>query len=113
MSIKGESPSAERFNPVAGQQLKNQGMTEADENVDPAWAERCDAAIEEMARRKTPFQASDLVKNGLVGEPEKHQQWGARFLKAANAGIIRRLPADRSNRKHTRRSLLHIWIGAL
>ena len=106
-------PSATHLiDPAAGQQLKHAGMNDADESTDPAWADHCDAAIEEMARRRTPFQASDLVKQGLVGEPEKHQQWGPRFIKAANAGVIRQLPAARSNRKNTHRSLLHIWIGA-
>lgn len=97
---------------AAGQQLKHEGMAEADEQTDADWAEECDAGIEEMARRGIPFQASDLIREGLVKEPEKHQQWGPRFGYAARRGVIREYSAGRSNRKHTRRSLLHTWIGA-
>lgn len=99
------------IDPSAGDRLKHDGMTDADENTAITWAERCDAAIEEMARRGRPFQASDLIAAGLISEPDKHQQWGPRFLAAAHRGVIRTAAPDRSKRKHTRRSLLHTWIG--
>ncbi|MFF3324919.1 hypothetical protein [Streptomyces sp. NPDC002889] len=112
MSTKGTSTSIARFDAAAGERLKNDGMAEADDSSDPAWADQCDAAIEEMARRRIPFQASDLVKQGLVGEPDKHQQWGPRFSTAAKHGLIRELTASKSKRTSSRSSRLVTWIGA-
>lgn len=99
------------FDLVAAQQLKLDGIAEAEAATDGDWAADCDDAIEEMARRGIPFQAADLVRNGLVGEPEKHQQWGPRFLRAAKRGVIRSVAATGSKRTRTHSSLLHLWIG--
>lgn len=104
-------PKVLKFDLVASQQLKFDGIAEAEAATDGDWAADCDDAIEEMAHRGVEFQAADLVREGLVGEPEKHQQWGPRFLKAANRGVIRPVAATRSIRTRTHRSLLHSWIG--
>lgn len=97
---------------TTGDQLKADGMAEAETATDPAWAEHCDAAIEEMARRHTPFQAHDLVESGLVGEPDNHHQWGPRFSYAARRGLIREVAAVKSKRTSSRSSRLVTWIGA-
>ena len=112
MSTQRESSPIARLNPAAGRRLKYEGMADAEQATDPGWAERCDAAIEEMARRRIPFQASDLVEQGLVGEPDKHQQWGPRFGTAAKRGVIREVTATRSKRTASRSSRLVTWIGA-
>ena len=110
MSIS--SPTANRINPVVGERLKAQGMAEADDATEADWKSECDDGIAEMARRKVPFQASDLVSAGLVGEPKKHQQWGPRFGYAAKRGVVREFSTGKSNRKNSHRSRLVTWIGA-
>lgn len=99
------------IDPVAGEQLKLAGLAEADEHTDPDWAAQCDKAIEEMATRGVVFQASDLVLEGLVGEPERPNQWGPRFGYAHRCGVIQPAHPDKSKRKRTRSSLLNTWIG--
>ena len=112
MDTSSKTATASSINPVAGQQAKRDGMNDADEQTDADWASECDTAIGIMAALRIPFQASDLVKAKLVGEPKKHQQWGPRFGYAAKRGVIREHSADKSNRKNSHRSRLVTWIGA-
>ncbi|MFF4746835.1 hypothetical protein [Streptomyces sp. NPDC001268] len=112
MSTKGESPSIARLDPAAGRRLKAEGMAEADEATADDWKAECDEGIAEMARRRIPFQASDLVREGLVQEPANHHQWGPRFGYAARRGVIREVTASRSKRTASRSSRLVTWIGA-
>ena len=111
MSTDTQTLTADSINPAAGEHAKHDGMADADEQTDADWASECDAAIEVMAALRIPFQASDLVEAGLVGEPEKHQQWGPRFGYAARRGVIREHSSDKSNRKNSHRSRLVTWIG--
>jgi hypothetical protein len=99
-------------NPTAGDHLKAQGMAEADDAAPEDWKSECDDGIAEMARRKVPFQASDLVREGLVREPPNHHQWGPRFSYAARRGVIREVTATKSRRTTSRSSRLVTWIGA-
>ncbi|SFD13240.1 hypothetical protein SAMN05421773_11047 [Streptomyces aidingensis] len=99
------------LDPTLGEHAKQAGMAQAEAATDPDWAATCDEAIEEMARRGQPFQASDLVRAGLVGEPDDHHRWGARFGLAARRGVIEHHHADKSGRATSRRSLLNTWIG--
>jgi hypothetical protein len=103
--------STTRIKPTAGDRLKAQGMTEADQATDDNWKTECDDAIAEMARRGIPFQASDLVREGLVSEPANHHQWGPRFSYAARRGVIREVAATKSRRTTSRSSRLITWIG--
>ncbi|MFK4869031.1 hypothetical protein ACI3K4_27835 [Streptomyces sp. CSMPJR101] len=106
------SPTATGTNPTEGDRLKAQGMTEADQATDDDWKAECDDGIAEMARRGVPFQASDLVREGLVREPANHHQWGPRFSYAARRGVIREVAATKSRRTASRSSRLVTWIGA-
>lgn len=106
------SPIATGNNPTAGDRLKAQGMAEADDATDNDWKAACDDAIATMARRRIPFQASDLVREGLVREPPNHHQWGPRFSHAARRGVIREVAATKSRRTASRSSRLVTWIGA-
>ena len=106
------SPTANRINPAAGERLKAQGMAEADDVTSDDWKARCDDAIDTMARRQTPFQASDLVELGLIEDPPNHHQWGPRFSYAARRGVIREVAATKSRRTASRSSRLVTWIGA-
>jgi hypothetical protein len=112
MSTSSPTATAGRIDPVLGERLKNDGMAEADQATDDDWKERCDDAIDEMARRGLPFQASDLVELGLVEEPANHHQWGPRFCYAARRGVIREAAASKSRRTASRSSRLVTWIGA-
>ena len=106
------SPTANRINPVVGERLKAQGIAEADDATEADWKSECDDGIAEMARRKVPFQASDLIDQGLVREPPNHHQWGPRFAYAARRGVIREVAATKSRRTASRSSRLVTWIGA-
>ena len=97
---------------AAGEAAKAAGMAEADEHTPKAWAAACDAAIEAMAARGIPFQASDLVREGLVEEPDNHHRWGPRFGAAAKRGWIVEYGTGRSKRASSKRSRLATWIGA-
>lgn len=112
MSTNSTAAIASRINPAMGERLKNDGMAEADQATDTDWKERCDDAIDEMARRGIPFQASDLVRAGLVEEPANHHQWGPRFSYGARRGVIREAAASKSRRTASRSSRLVTWIGA-
>lgn len=97
--------------PTAGDRLKQEGMNEADDATDSDWKDECDDAIATMARRGVPFQACDLVSEGLVREPPNHHQWGPRFSHAARRGVIREVAATKSRRTASRSSRLVTWIG--
>jgi hypothetical protein len=97
--------------PAAGQRAKADGMARAESGTPVDWATACDNAIREMARRGQPFQASDLVREGLVDEPDHPARWGARFGAAARAGVIRHAGAVPSKRATVHRSLCRQWIG--
>lgn len=75
------------------------------------WSADCDDAIETMARRGVEFQAWDLVREGLIGEPAHPNQWGPRFIVAENRGVIERLEAVPSKRKTVHSSLCRTWRG--
>jgi hypothetical protein len=96
---------------TVGDRLKAQGMAEADDNTDDDWKSECDEGIAAMARRGIPFQAHDLVDQGLVREPANHHQWGPRFAYAARRGVIREVAAVKSKRTASRSSRLVTWIG--
>jgi hypothetical protein len=106
------SPIATGRTPTVGDRLKEQGMAEADTATGDDWKSECDDAIAEMARRGLPFQASDLVREGLVDDPPNHHQWGPRFAYAARRGVIREAAATKSRRTTSRSSRLVTWIGA-
>lgn len=112
MHTSSQTGTASRINPAMGERLKNDGMAEADQATDHDWKERCDDAIDTMARRGLPFQASDLVDEGLIEDPPNHHQWGPRFSYAARRGVIREVAAVKSKRTASRSSRLVTWIGA-
>lgn len=103
-------PTASVINPAAGQAAKERG-TKRIGHLDPEWATRCDAAIEEMARRGTPFQAADLIAENLVSEPPHPNCWGPRFIAASRRGVIEHFQYGGSNRATVHRSICHQWIG--
>jgi hypothetical protein len=99
------------INPAAGEAAKTVGMAEADAGAQPDWKAQCDEAIAKMAARGVPFQAADLIAEGLVGEPAHPNQWGPRFSTNARRGVIEAVAADRSKRATVHSSLCRTWIG--
>ncbi|WP_030878774.1 hypothetical protein [Streptomyces sp. NRRL S-1868] len=99
-------------NPAAGERAKTAGMTSAAQATAPTWADACDAAIRLMARRGLPFQAADLITEGLIDEPDHPSQWGPRFGAAARAGVIRLHSYRPSKRATVHRSICKTWIGS-
>lgn len=97
--------------PAAGQRAKTAGVAAADANTPVDWATACDAAIRVMAARGVVFQAADLIAEGLVDEPDHPNRWGARFLAAARAGVIKPHGTAQSKRATVHRSLCRTWIG--
>ncbi|NUU23325.1 MAG: hypothetical protein HOV68_17710 [Streptomycetaceae bacterium] len=102
------------IDPARGEARKQAGIARADKTarqLDPAWCRDCDAAIEEMARRGVVFQASDMVKAELVGEPPHHSCWGGRLRSAASRGVIEHVGWDNSHRGDSNSSGLKTWRG--
>lgn len=97
--------------PAAGERAKQAGMARAASRTPIPWAEACDNAIRQLAKRGVPFQASDLIREGLVDEPDHPNRWGARFSAARAAGIIRHAGVVPSSRATVHRSLCRQWIG--
>jgi hypothetical protein len=111
--MNASSATADRDSLTVGDRLKAQGMTEADEATDDDWkSSAATTPSPTMARRGIPFQAHDLVDEGLVEEPANHHQWGPRFAYAARRGVIREVAATKSKRTASRSSRLVTWIGA-
>jgi hypothetical protein len=96
----------------AGEAAKTDGIARATANTPPDWATACRAAIELMARRGEPFQAADLIAEGLVDEPDSPARWGAAFMAAAKAGVIEPVGYGPSKRATVHRSICRIWRGA-
>jgi hypothetical protein len=99
------------IDPAAGEAAKQAGTAQAAANTSADWAADCDAAIETMARRGVEFQAADLVKAGLIGDPERPNQWGPRFIRASKRGVIEPIGTAQSKRKTVHSSLCHTWRG--
>jgi hypothetical protein len=91
---------------------KAHGMSLAAGATPISWAAACDAAIELLARRGAPFQASDLIREGLVDEPEHPNQWGPRFGAAHRRGVIAPAGVVQSARVTVHQSLCRQWVGA-
>lgn len=96
---------------AAGEAAKQDGIACATANTPPDWATACRSAIELMARRGTPFQAADLITEGLVDEPDHSARWGAAFQAAARAGVIEHAGVVPSRRATVHRSLCRQWVG--
>ncbi|MEV8548369.1 hypothetical protein AB0L04_00740 [Streptomyces glaucescens] len=96
---------------AAGQAAKTEGIARAAANTTPDWATACRAAIELMARRGIPFQAADLIAEGLVDEPDHPARWGAAFNGAARAGVIEEAGFVRSKRATVHGSICKQWTG--
>ncbi|MFF7329726.1 hypothetical protein [Streptomyces sp. NPDC008150] len=100
------------ISPTAAENAKADGMARAEANTNPDWATACRAAIELMARRGTPFQAADLIAEGLVDEPDHTARWGAAFQAAARAGVIEHAGFVKSKRATVHGSICKQWIGS-
>ncbi|MCX5202424.1 hypothetical protein OG897_13325 [Streptomyces sp. NBC_00237] len=104
-------PTPGTVNPAAGDAAKADGMAAAEASTTVEWATACDAAIQVMARRGVPFQAADLIAEGLVDEPDHPSQWGPRFGIAARHGVIQEAGVVPSKRATVHRSLCRQWVG--
>lgn len=103
------SPVPGAINPEAGEQAKQAGMKRIAQ-LDPAWAADCDKRIAKFAARGKPFQAADLVEDGLA-EPPHPNCWGPRFGAACKQGVIQHHSYTRSKRVTVHKSICHQWIG--
>ncbi|MCY0959931.1 hypothetical protein [Streptomyces sp. H27-H5] len=104
------TPTKAVINPAKGEAAKRRGMKRIGQ-LDPTWASDCDNAIAEMAGRGVVFQAADLIRLELVGEPPHPNCWGPRFAVAVRRGIIRHATYGQSARATVHRSICHHWIG--
>jgi hypothetical protein len=105
-----ESPQG-TISPAAAETAKQDGIARATANTPPDWATACRGAIELMARRGQPFQAADLIREGLVDEPDHPARWGAAFNNAARAGVIEEAGYVRSKRATVHGSICKQWTG--
>ena len=96
---------------AAGEAAKQTGMASAEAATPIDWATACQSAIALLAKRGIPFQAADLIREGLVDEPEHSAMWGPQFGIAARAGVIEHAGVVASARATVHRSLCRQWIG--
>ncbi|MFD5566596.1 hypothetical protein [Streptomyces cadmiisoli] len=101
------------ISPAAAEAAKQDGIARATANTPPDWGTACRAAIELMARRGIPFQAADLIREGLVDEPDHSARWGAAFNGAARAGVIEEAGFVRSKRATVHGSICKQWTGTV
>lgn len=104
------TPTTGVIDPAAGERAKQAGIAKI-RQLDPKWATECDKGIRTMAARGVPFQAADLIEEGLVTEPPHPNCWGARFTAASNAGVIESAGYGKSKRATVHKSICHLWIG--
>lgn len=95
----------------AAEAAKKNGIARATEHTDVDWATACRNAITVMARRGVPFQAADLIAEGLVDEPDSTARWGAAFYAAARAGVIEEAGFVKSKRATVHGSICKQWVG--
>lgn len=96
---------------AAGEQAKTHGMALAEAHTPVDWADACQGGIRIMAARGIPFQAADLIAEGLVDEPDHPNRWGAQFGKARRDGVIRFHGYVPSRRATVHSSICKEWIG--
>ncbi|MGV9352344.1 hypothetical protein [Streptomyces misionensis] len=104
-------PTPGTVSAAVGEAAKADGMAAAAANTPVDWATACQNGIREMARRGVPFQAADLIREGLVDEPERPAMWGPQFGIAARAGVIEHAGVVPSTRATVHRSLCRQWTG--
>ncbi|MFJ8208160.1 hypothetical protein [Streptomyces sp. NPDC096033] len=104
------APTTTAISPARGEAAKTRGMKRAGQ-LDPQWAADCDKAIDELASHGVTFQAADLIRLELVGEPPHPNCWGPRFAAAVRRGMIRHATYGQSARATVHRSICHHWIG--
>jgi hypothetical protein len=109
--LQFSEPVEGAVDPAAGETAKSDGMALALANTPAEWADRCAAAIEEMARRGVEFQAADLIAEDLVDEPDSPNRWGPAFLRAAAAGVVEVRGYAKSKRATVHSSICRTWIG--
>jgi hypothetical protein len=73
------------------------------------WPERCDAAIEYLARARPTFTAEDVRE--LCGDPSRPTQLGARLLAAAKRGLIERVGFAQASRSERHGGWVGVWQG--
>lgn len=112
VQLQFPEPVEGAFEETAGQAAKEHGMGLAEANTEPDWAAACQNAIALMAARGVPFQAADMIAEGLIDEPDSPARWGAQFGVAARRGIIRQHGYAPSRRATVHKSICKTWVGA-
>lgn len=77
---------------------------------DPAWAQRVDALINELAATGVPFTADDLHTEDTLTAPHENA-WVPRLNTAARNGLIHVTGYRPSTRLGRNGSLLRVWTG--
>lgn len=111
--LQFEMPApAGTVDPAAGERAKTAGMAAAVAATPVDWATACQGGIRIMAARGVPFQAADMVAEGLVDEPASPAMWGPQFGIAARAGVVQHHGYAPSKRATVHKSICKTWIGA-
>lgn len=97
-----------------GQRLAEEGMTRASRRASPAWCQRFDAAVGNLAAAGAPFTADDVVA-ALGGVPEpgeaSRNAIGGRMIVAAKRGLITPVGFRKSRRVGRRGGACRLWAG--
>ena len=91
---------------------RDTGAALADEAAGAWWRSTADAAIAAMADRGVPFTADDLFDVTGLPESTNPRALGARFLKAAHAGVIVGVGYTTSRRPGAHAAVVRVWCGS-
>ena len=92
-----------------GERLKQEAITQVDENADAAWKAECYRVIEWMAKSKQFFSADEVWEH-LTGGTHEPRAMGAIFIQAKKDGLIKPTSEWRpSVRPSQHRQPVRVW----
>lgn len=95
---------------MTGQQAKSEGIAQAESGTDPAWAQRFDARVRELAATGRKFTSEDVTS--VVGLPPGHPSAvGARMNASARRGLIEKVGVGTAGRENQHAAMLTEWRG--
>lgn len=99
-----------RVSAGAGGQGKVEGIANAESGTDPAWAQRFDARVRELAGTGKKFTSEDVTS--VVGLPPGHPNAiGARMNSAARRGLIKKVGYTEADRETRNAAIVAEWQG--
>ncbi len=99
----------------AAEAAKAEGIETVASGTDPWWRSCAERGIRELAaesfRTGQPFQSWDVGQRFGIPDPAEPRAWGALFLAAKNAGLIRHVAFARSKKATSHCAPVSEWVG--